>query len=156
SAGEPPGKPRTRLTAVRTQGDPGAGARKLRPDALGNEGSELNAALGLVDEQLLNGLDEGQRKALRPLLLRPLTETFAALVPPTETEVNRVWAAQVYQPFEDGVGRRYPFDLGADVDAAPSDIAAIFGASGAIATFNKDALGSLVIQRGSLLEPRRW
>src|SRR5690606_11362745 len=113
------GKLRTRLNAIKTQGDPGPGARKLMQDTLSNEGSELNAALALVDEQLLNGLDEGQRKALRPLLLRPLTETFAALVPPTETEVNRVWAAQVYQPFEDGVGRRYPFDLGADVDAAP-------------------------------------
>src|SRR5690606_34204595 len=150
------GKLRTRLNAIKTQGDPGPGARKLMQDTLGNEGSELNAALALVDEDLLNGLDEGQRKALRPLLLRPLTETFSALVPPVEAEVNRIWVAQVYQPFEDGIGRQYPFDQGADVDAAPADVAAIFGSSGAVAEFNKDALGTLVIQRGNLLEAKRW
>ncbi|MFC7520965.1 type VI secretion IcmF C-terminal domain-containing protein [Xanthomonas populi] len=93
---------------------------------------------------------------MRPLLLRPLTQTFAALVPPTEGEINRVWAAQVYEPFRNGIGQRYPFNLNTDVDAAPGDVAAIFGASGAIAAFNKDALGTLVIQRGNLLESRRW
>jgi type VI secretion system protein ImpL len=41
------------------------------------------------------------------------------------------------------------------VDAAPSDIAGIFGASSS-AAFNKEALGTLVIQRGPLLETRRW
>lgn len=150
------GKLRARLNAIKTQGDPGPGSRQLMQATLGNEGSELNAALALVDEQLLNGLDESQRKALRPLLLRPLTETFSALVPPTQTEVNRVWTAQVYEPFQGGIGRQYPFDLSADVDAAAADVAAIFGASGAVATFNKDALGPLVIQRGNLLESRRW
>ncbi len=150
------GKLRSRLNAIRTEGEPGPGARRLMQDTLGNDGSELNAALALVDEQMLNGLDETQRNALRPLLLRPLTETFAALVAPTEAEINRVWAAQVYQPFRDGIGRQFPFDQGADVDAAPGDVAAIFGSSGAVAGFNRDALGALVIQRGNLLEPRRW
>ncbi|NZA28508.1 type VI secretion system membrane subunit TssM [Luteimonas sp. SJ-92] len=150
------GKLRSRLNAIRTEGEPGPGARRLMQDTLGNEGSELNAALALVDEQMLTGLDEGQRDALRPLLLRPLTETFAALVPPTEAEVNRVWAAQVYEPFRGRIGRQFPFDPGADVDAAPSDVAAIFGASGAIAAFNKETLGTLVLQRGNLLEARRW
>ncbi|WP_149193184.1 type VI secretion system membrane subunit TssM [Luteimonas suaedae] len=150
------GKLRTRLNAIRTEGEPGPGARRLMQDTLSNEGSELNAALTLVDEQMLTGLDESQRKALRPLLLRPLTETFAALVPPTEAEINRVWAAQVYEPFRARIGRQFPFDPAADVDAAPTDVAAIFGASGAIAAFNKEALGALVIQRGNLLEARRW
>src|SRR5690606_39963390 len=90
---------RTRLNAIRTEGEPGPGASRLMRDTLGNEGSELNAALALVDEQLLSGLDEAQRGALRSLLLRPLTETFAALVPPTEAEVNRTWVAQVHAPY---------------------------------------------------------
>lgn len=147
---------RSRLNAIRTEGEPGPGASRLMRDTLGNEGSELNAALALVDEQLLSGLDELQRSALRSLLLRPLTETFAALVPPTEAEINRTWAAQVHEPYSNGIGRRYPFDQSADVDAAAADIARIFGPSGAVAGFNKEALGTLVIQRGNLLEPRRW
>ena len=147
---------RSRLNAIRTEGEPGPGASRLMRDTLGNEGSELNAALALVDEQLVTGLDEAQRGALRSLLLRPLTETFAALVPPTEDEVNRTWAAQVHGPYVEGIGRRYPFDPGADVDAAAAEIARIFGPSGAVAQFNRDVLGTLVIQRGNLLEPRRW
>ncbi len=147
---------RTRLNAIRTEGEPGPGATRLMQATLSNEGSELNAALALVDEQLLSGLDEAQRTALRSLLLRPLTETFAALVPVAEAELNRTWSAQVFEPYSTGIGRRYPFDQSADVDAAPADIARIFGPSGAVASFSKEALGSLVIQRGNLLEPRRW
>ncbi|MFT4249231.1 MAG: type VI secretion system membrane subunit TssM [Pseudomonas sp.] len=150
------GKLRSRLNGIKNQGQTGIGTRKLMQDTLGNEGSELSSALALVDEQVLTGLDESQREAIRPLLLRPLTQTFAALVAPTESEVNRAWSAQVYTPFNNGVGKQYPFNLNADVDAAPSDIAAIFGSNGAIASFNKDALGTLVLQRGNLLEARRW
>ncbi len=150
------GKLRTRLNGIKAEGEPGPGARALMQATLGSEGSELNAALAQVDEQMMTGLDEAQRDAIRPLLLRPLTQTFAALVVPAEAEVNRVWTAQVHEPFRRGIGQRYPFRLDADVDAAAGDVAAIFGASGAIAAFNKEALGALVIQRGNLLEPRRW
>lgn len=149
-------KLRTRLNAIKNQGEVGVGTRKLMQDTFGNEGSELSAAQALVDEQVLTGLDDDQREAIRPLLLRPLTQTFAALVPPTEAEINRGWVAQVYDPFRNGIGKQYPFNLNSDVDAAASDIATIFGSSGAISAFNKDALGTLVLQRGSLLEPRRW
>lgn len=150
------GKLRSRLNGIKNQGQTGVGTRKLMQDTLGNEGSELSAALALVDEQVLTGLDEAQRDAIRPLLLRPLTQTFAALVQPTENEINRVWSAQVHTPFSNGVGKQYPFNLNADVDAAPGDVAAIFGNTGAIASFNKEALGTLVIQRGNLLEARKW
>ncbi|WP_022974751.1 ImcF-related family protein, partial [Xanthomonas maliensis] len=150
------GKLRSRLNSIKSQGQAGSGTRKLMQDTFSNEGSELSAGLSQVDEQILTGLDDALRDALRPLLLRPLTQTFSALVPPTEEEINRAWVAQVYDPFRNGVGRQYPFNLNSDVDAAPGDVGAIFGATGAIAAFNKDALGTLVIQRGNLLEPRRW
>ncbi|GAB3052546.1 type VI secretion system membrane subunit TssM [Stenotrophomonas tumulicola] len=150
------GKLRSRLNTIKNQGQTGVGTRKLMQDTLGNEGSELSSALALVDEQVLTGLDESQRDAIRPLLLRPLTQTFTALVKPTESEINRAWSAQAYAPFNNGIGKQYPFNLNADVDAAPSDIATIFGSNGAIASFNKEALGTLVIQRGNLLEARKW
>lgn len=150
------GKLRARLNAIKSQGDIGVGARKLMQDTLSNDGSDLSVALALVDEQVLTGLDDSQREALRPLLLRPLTQTFTALVAPTEQEVNKTWKAQVYDPFKARIGQQYPFNLNSDVDAAASDIAALFGANGSIASFNKEALGTLVIQRGPLLEARRW
>jgi len=149
-------KLRARLNAIKSQGEIGVGTRRLMQDTFSNEGSELSAGLAMVDEQLLTGLDEKQRSALRPLLLRPLTQTFSALIAPTEDEVNRTWKAQVYDPFKARIGQQHPFNLNSDVDAAPGDVAAVFGATGSIAAFNKDALGSLVIQRGPLLESRRW
>ena len=147
---------RSRLNSIHTQGDPGPGARKLMQQTLDGEGSELSATLRLVDEQMLNGLAADERGMLRPLLLRPLVQGFAALVAPTEDELNRTWAAQVHQPFEEGIGRRYPYAANADVQAAQGDIDRIFGPSGAIARFGEEALGTLVIRRGNTLTPRRW
>ncbi len=149
-------KVRTRLNAIKTDGETGPGARKLIQETMDNAGSELADAQRLVDEQMLTGLDESQRNMLRPLLLRPLMQTFAALVGPAEAEINRAWLAQVHDPYSKGIGRQFPFDQDSDVDAAESDIAAIFGPTGAIAEFNKQALGAMVIQRGNLLQPRRW
>ena len=150
------GTVRSRFNAIHTQGDAGPGARKLMQQTLDADGSELSAALRLVDEQMLTGLEPGEREVLRPLLLRPLVQGFSALVGPTESELNRTWAAQVQQPFEEGIGRRYPYAPDADVEAAPGDIDRIFGPSGAIARFGEEALGSLVIRRGATLTPRRW
>ncbi|MFD0739559.1 type VI secretion system membrane subunit TssM [Lysobacter koreensis] len=150
------GKLRTRLNAIKTQGDPGPGARKLMQETLDGSGSELAEAQRLVDEQMLNGLNEGQRQALRPLLMRPLVQSFAALVRPAEGEINRTWTAQVYQPFQDGIAQKYPYAPDATVEAAPADIAAIFGPDGAIAKFSNDALGTLVIRRGNTMTPQRW
>lgn len=149
------GKVRSRFNQIKTQGDPGPGARKLMQDTL-DGGSELDLALKLVDEQMLNGLAEDQRNTLRPLLLRPLVQAFAALVRPTEGELNQTWSAQVLRPFEDGIGQRYPYSPDATVEAARSDIEQIFGPQGAIAKFGEAALGSLVIRRGTMLTPRQW
>lgn len=150
------GKVRSRFNAIKSQGDPGPGARQLMQQTLDGEGSELAAALKLVDEQMLNGLAEDQRATLRPLLLRPLIQSFAALVRPTEDEINRTWTAQVRQPFESGIGQKYPYAPDATVEAARGDIEQIFGPQGAIAKFGQSALGSLVIRRGTALTPRQW
>ncbi|RNF83576.1 type VI secretion system membrane subunit TssM [Montanilutibacter psychrotolerans] len=150
------GKVRTRLNAIKTQGDPGPGARKLMQETLEGTGSELADAQRLVDEQMLNGLNDSQRQALRPLLVRPLMQTFQALVRPTEGEINRVWTAQVYEPFRSGIGQMAPYNTTATVQAAQADRDAIFGPNGAIAKFASDALGSLVTRRGTVLDPARW
>lgn len=150
------GKVRSRFNAIKAQGDPGPGARELMQQTLDEEGSELAAVLKLVDETMLNGLAEDQRETLRPLLLRMLMQSFAALVQPTEVELNRTWNAQVYQPFQDGIGQRYPYAPEATVEASRGDIDQIFGPQGAIAKFGQTALGSLVIRRGNSLTTRRW
>ena len=150
------GKLRTRLNTIRTQGDPGPGTRKLMQETLDGSGSELADAQRLVDEQMLNGLNDGQRQALRPLLMRPLIQSYAALVRPVEGEINRTWLVQVYEPFQSSLANKYPFNSAATVEAAQGDIDQIFGPAGAIAKFGNEALGSLVIRRGNTLTPQRW
>lgn len=149
-------KLRTKLNAIKNQGDPGPGSRELMQKTLASSGSELSDGLQLVDEQMLDGLDDSQRKTLRPLLLRPLMQTFNALVPPTETEINKIWTAQVYSPFQKDLAQKYPFDTNGQIQAANSEISVIFGPEGAISKFASDTLGPLVDRRGDALTAKQW
>lgn len=146
---------RARLNQMKTQGDPGPGARQLMQQTLEGTG-ELAESLKLVDEQLLSGLEEGARNALRPILVRPLMQAFAALVPPTEAELNRVWNAQVFEPYQRTLASKYPFDRGSRMEATQVELAAIFGTEGAVAKYLEQSLGALVLRRGDQLTPRTW
>jgi type VI secretion system protein ImpL len=52
--------------------------------------------------------------------------------------------------------RPYPFDKASRIEAAPSEIAKVFGADGAIASFSTQALGALVVRRGDAIVARTW
>ncbi len=149
-------KLRSRFNQIRNLGDPGPAARQLLQQTLEGQGSELADALRLVDEQMLSGLADSTRAALRPLLVRPLQQGFAVMVPAAEQEINRVWTAQVYEPFQRQLAGKYPFATGTRIEAAPADIARIFGMQGAIAKFADQTLGGLVTRRGDSLQARTW
>ncbi|MFT3856103.1 MAG: type VI secretion system membrane subunit TssM [Aquabacterium sp.] len=148
-------KIRTRFNQMKTQGDPGPAARQLMLQTLEGQG-ELADALKLVDEQLLVGMTESARAALRPMLVRPLMQAFAVIVQPTEAELNRVWMAQVFEPYQRGLANKYPFDRGSRLEAGPAEIAKVFGSEGAVAKFVEQSLGALVLKRGDVLSSRTW
>jgi type VI secretion system protein ImpL len=150
------GKVRTRFNQIRTQGDPGPGARTLMAQTLEGGASELSETLRLVDERMLVGLTPSAREALRPLLVRPLTQAMSALVPAAETELNRQWSAQVHEPYQRTLAAKFPFDPASRVEATPAEIAKLLGGGGAIAKFGAETLGQLVINRGNVIEPRTW
>jgi type VI secretion system protein ImpL len=149
-------KIRTKFNQIKNQGDPGPAARALMAQTLDGTGSDLSDALRFVDEQMLTGMSDSAKATLRPLLVRPLMQAFATLVPAAESEVNRVWTAQVYEPFERSLAAKYPFDVDSKVEAAPAEIAKVFGPDGAIAKFQGDTLGALVLRRGDEITPRQW
>ena len=149
-------KVRSRFNQMKNQGDAGPASRALMQATLDGNGSELSDALKLVDEQMLTGMSDSAKAALRPLLVRPLMQSYAVLVGPTEAELNRVWTAQVLQPFNTALAGKYPFDGGSRIEAAPSEIAKVFGAQGSIAKFSDQALAGLTVRRGDLLTPRTW
>ena len=149
-------KVRTRFNVIKNQGDPGPGARQLMQQTLDGNGSELADSLKLVDEQMLTGLTDSQRKSLRPLLVRPLMQAFAVVIQPASAEVNKVWNAQVYQPFQNSLATKYPFAANAKVEAGAGEIAQVFGPDGSIAKFVGTTLGPLAVRRGDTLAARTW
>ena len=147
---------RSRLNLLKNQGDPGPGARQLMQQTLEGSGSELADALKLVDEQMLTGMSEAQKQAIRPILVRPLMQTFAVIVAPAELEVNRTWAAQVHEPFQRSLAHKYPFTPSARIEASNLEIGQFFGPDGLVAKFVTSAMGPLVVRRGDVLAPRTW
>ena len=149
-------KLRTRFNLLKNQGDAGPGSRQLIQQTIDGNGSELADALRLVDEQMLTGMTDSARGALRPLLVRPLQQAFIVVVRPAEREINRVWTAQVYEPWRDNLSGKYPFSGNAKTEASGAEIAKVFGPDGAIAKFVEQTLGPLVTRRGDSITPRTW
>jgi type VI secretion system protein ImpL len=147
---------RTRLNQLKNQGDPGPGARQFMQQTLEGSGSELADALRYVDEQMLTGMSDTQKQAIRPILVRPLMQTFSVLIAPAESEINKTWLAQVYEPFQQSLANKYPFSPTARIEAAGTEIARFFGPDGLIARFAGSAMGPLVLRRGDVLAARTW
>lgn len=149
-------KVRARLNQIANSGDIGPPSRQLMQATLDGSGSELSDALKYVDETMLAGMQDAERTAIRPLLVRPLMQAFAAIVAPTEQELDRTWRAQVFEPFDKTLGAKYPFAPGSGVEATASEIAQVFGPDGSIAKFVQAAMGPLVVRRGDTLAARTW
>jgi type VI secretion system protein ImpL len=151
------GAVRTRFNEIKNAGDTGPPARKLMTATLEGNESELSKALRFVDEQMMSDRSStGRNTNLRPLLVRPLIQAFSVLVPPTEVEINRQWAAQVLEPYARTLAAKYPFDVNSKVEAGAQEISKVFGPEGGIAKFANDGLGNLVVRRGDAITPRTW
>jgi type VI secretion system protein ImpL len=146
---------RGRLNTLKNQGDPGPGAKQFMQQTLEGSGSELSDALKFVDEQMLVGMSDSQKVALRPILVRPLIQTFAVIVMPSELELNKTWRAQVLDPFQRSLAGKAPFAAGA-AEASAAEIGQVFGPDGAIAKFVSTSMGPLVVRRGDMLAARTW
>lgn len=148
-------KLRSRLNQLKNQGDAGPGARQFMQQTL-EGGAELAEALKYVDEQMLTGMSEAQKQAIRPILVRPLMQVFAVIIGPAEAEINKTWLAQVYGPFMQSLAVKYPFAPASRVEASNAEIGQFFGPEGLIAKFVTGAMGPLVVRRGDVLAARTW
>ena len=148
-------KARTRLGAIAQSGDPYAGARELLQCTLLGAGSELAEAHHYLETTLLARVDGHGREQLRPLLLRPLVQAFAALVPAAQQDINRAWAQEVWGPWS-ALSGKYPFaDSGNEATLA--DIRTFLRpGEGTLARFMARHLGPLLDRQGQRLAPRHW
>lgn len=147
---------RTRLNQLKNQGDPGPGAKQFMQQTLDGAGSELSDGLKFVDEQMLTGMTDAQKMALRPILVRPLIQVFAVIVGPSESEINKTWQVQVFEPFQKSLATKYPFTPSSKVEASSAEIGQIFGPEGMVAKFVNTSMGPLIVRRGDVLAPRTW
>ena len=144
-----------RFSELKNAGDIGPGAKAIVQQTF-SSGSELSEALRYVDDQMLSGIADSSKETLRPMLVRPLIQSFAVMLKPTEQELNKVWLAQVYEPFKQALADKYPFMTNSRVEATNPEIAKVFGSEGSIAKFSDKELSALVVRRGDVIYPRTW
>jgi type VI secretion system protein ImpL len=147
---------RTRLNKIKSAGDIGPGSLEMVKQTLNEGGSELNATQQLIDEQILAGATDSLKKLLRPLLVKPLTQSFSVIMTPAQNELNKIWAAQVYQPFNSDLAQKYPFTANARVEATGAEIGRVLGETGSVGTFVTAKLDPLVTRRGDQLSAKTW
>lgn len=144
-----------RLAQLSANPEPGATARALMQSTLNASGSEFAEALTLVDGVLLASASDELKEAARPLLVRPLIQAYAALIPLVEQDINRAWRSEVLASWRSLSGK-YPFADSAN-EAPMSEIAKFLKpADGTLAKFVDKNLAGLVTRRGEQLVPRTW
>ena len=144
-----------KLAQIAANPEPGIPARQLMQATLSASGSEFAEALALVDGVLLANAPEEAREIIRPLLVRPLIQAYATLIPPVEQEINRAWQAEVYSHWRNLAGK-YPFADSAN-EASMAEIAKFLKpGEGLLPRFVEKNLSGLVSKRGEQLIPRTW
>lgn len=147
---------RTRFNNISRSGDIGPDALLFASQTLSTDGSELSQSLQILDEQILSQANTEMKQIIRPILSKPLTVSFAMLLEPTKTEINKVWQAQVYKPFVDNLQTKYPFTANANIQATPAEIGQFFGNDGYVAKFVNETLSPFIIRRGDQISSKIW
>jgi type VI secretion system protein ImpL len=148
-------KLKVKVAQVAANPEPGASARELMQSTLGSGGSEFTEALALVDGVLLNNASDEAKEIIRPLLVRPLIQAYAALIPLVEQDINRAWQSEVLTHWR-GMSGKYPFADSAN-EASMADIAKFLKpVEGILPRFVDKNLGGLVTRRNDQLVPRTW
>lgn len=147
-------KAQTRVGTLAMAGDPGGGSRELLQATL-RGASELAEAHAYVETTLLARVDGRDRERLRPILLRPLLQAFATLIPPAEQDLNRAWTQQVWGPWST-LAHKYPFADSANEATLAEVQKFLKPGEGTLARFVDQYLGALVTLQGDQLRPRFW
>lgn len=147
---------RSKFNDLRNAGDIGPNAMALVKQTINEQTSVFNTTQKLVDEKLTVGLNDIDNKLIQKLLVSPLTQSFASLITPAQDEINKLWVMQAYQPFNQTLSQKVPFNTSASIQATSSEIGQIFGEGGSIANFVKETLDPFVIRRGYTLTSKTW
>ncbi|WP_231895291.1 type VI secretion system membrane subunit TssM [Vogesella sp. LIG4] len=148
-------KLKAKLGAIASTDEPGALARSTLQATFNNSGSELADSIGYVDNALLAQSTPDTASMVRPMLVRPLSGAYSALLGPVSTDINQAWAAEVLPQWRQ-LAAKYPFsDSGSTASIA--EINRFLKANdGTLDRFINKYLAGLVQKRGDELVPRAW
>lgn len=149
------GKLKGKMNQIASSDQPGAQALPLVQATLNGSGSELADTLQMVDNSLLSQVSTETREMVRPMLVRPLIQTYATLLSPVEQDLNAAWQREVYGQWR-ALSTKYPFSDSAN-EAPMADIAKfIKPGEGVVDKFSDKYLNGLVVKNGGMLTPRTW
>lgn len=149
------GKLRGKLSQIASADQSGAQARQLMQSTFNGSGSELAEALQYVDNTLLANTVDETRNMARPLLVRPLIQSFSTLIGPVEQELNDAWKREVTASWSSLAGK-YPFADSSN-EATMADIAKFLKPEeGVLAKFVNKYLNGLIVRKGDVLTARTW
>jgi type VI secretion system protein ImpL len=112
--------------------------------------------LGSKPQDTLDKVDDMARKLpdqLRPLFQRIVFRMAAVTGAGARARLTDIWSSTVLPACRAVVSGHYPFDPHSQLDAAPTDFAAVFGSKGAIAAFREGYLKSFIDTSAS---PWKW
>ncbi|TDR70277.1 type VI secretion system membrane subunit TssM [Paludibacterium purpuratum] len=149
------GKIKAKLAAMASGDDSGAQAAQALKATLAGSGSELADAMGFVDNTLLAPVSADTREMVRPLLVRPLTQTYSALVGSATAGINQAWQTEVMPQWRQ-IGGKYPFANSSNVASVDEIDRFAHANSGVFDQFVSKHLDGLVQRQGDNLVPRTW
>jgi len=148
-------KLKLKVAQLAANSEPDGAARQMMQATLSGGASELAETLALVDGVILANMSDDMKDTVRPLLVRPLVQTYAALIPSVERDINRAWQADVMGQWRT-LASKYPFADSTN-EAAMADIAKFLKpGEGTLPKFIDKHLAGLVSRRGDALVPRTW
>lgn len=135
--------------AIRPLAESGAGAQSA-----GVGSNDLSAAVRNT-ERLVQGFDPEARRIVGGLLVKPVQLALASVTSMAQSDLNKRWRAEVYEPCARGIAGRYPFSSNGD-DAAFIDVAEFFHPQeGALWRFYDRDLKALVNEGTERWTPKR-
>lgn len=148
-------KLKTKMSVIAANEEPGTPARQLMVATLAGSGSEFSEALSYVDGVLLANASEESKEIIRPLLVRPLIQAYATLIPPVEQDLNRIWQSDVLGHWRP-LSSKYPFAESNHEASLPEISKFLKPGEGVLSRFLDRNLSGLVSKRGDQLVARTW
>jgi type VI secretion system protein ImpL len=112
--------------AIRPMAQSGAAATDTRATAETTTGGTNDLALALRNtERLVQSFDPEAKRIVGGLLLKPVSAAVGGVMAIAQSDLNKRWRADVYEPCARSIAGRYPFNRGGE-DVALADVAEFF------------------------------